>query len=269
MFQQFNISRSGFGTYQKMMFNITNNLANANTTGFKSSRVELSTLFPTILSEAQALAADEEVMNPYARKKRGIELGTGVQIQSITKDFSSGTLTQTDRDMDIAISGAGFLQLRLHDGRTAYTRAGNLQLDQFGNVKAQGGYDLEPPLRIPQDTEAISFEKDGRVFVKVADDPATREIGQILLAKFPNPDGLKMIGQNNYEETVESGAPIIDVPGRRGFGSINQRKLEASNVDIIKELMEMIMVQKGLELLGKAMNSGTKMMQAGMGVTDK
>lgn len=269
MFQQFNISRTGFGTYQKMMFNITNNIANANTTGYKGTRVELATLFPTILSEAQALQADEEVMNPYSRKKRGIELGTGVQIQAITKDFSPGTLTETARDMDLAISGNGFFQVRLNDGRTAYTRAGNLMLDNYGNVKAQGGYELEPPVQVPLDTESITFEKDGRVVVKVANDPAKREVGQILLAKFTNPDGLKMIGQNNYEETIESGEPIVDIPGRRGFGEINQRKLEASNVDIIKELMEMIMVQKGLELLGKAMNSGTKMMNAGMGVTDK
>ena len=269
MFQQFNISRTGFGTYQKMMFNITNNIANANTTGFKGTRVELATLFPTILSEAQAMQADEEVLNPYSRKKRGIELGTGVQIQSITKDFSDGTLTQTDRDLDLAVEGQGFFQVRLNDGRIAYTRAGNLRKDEYGNIKAQGGYDLEPPVQVPLDTESITFEQDGRVVVKVANDPAVREVGQLLLAKFTNPDGLKMIGQNNYEATTESGEAIVDMPGRRGFGQVRQGKLEASNVDIIKELMEMIMVQKGLELLGKAMNSGTKMMNAGMGVTDK
>ena len=271
MFQQFNISRSGFGVYQKMMFNITNNIANANTTGYKQTRVELCTLFPTVLSEAQAMQADEEVMNPYARKRRGIELGTGVQIQGMTKDFKSGTLNASNRNLDIAITGSGFLQLRLEDGRTVYTRAGNLKKDSYGNLMSQGGHFLEPPIRFPQDSieESITFTTDGKVFVKVADDPADREVGQILLSNFPNPDGLKMVGQNNYEETVESGEPIIDVPGRRGLGEIQGNFTEGSNVDIIRELMEMIMVQKGLELLGKAMNSGTKMLNAGMGVTDK
>ena len=271
MFQQFNISRSGFGTYQKMMFNITNNIANANTPGYKQTRVELCTLFPTVLSEAQAMHADEEIMNPYARKRRGIELGTGVQIQGMTKDFKAGTLNATERELDVAIEGGGFLQLRLEDGRTVYTRAGNLKKDQYGNLQSQGGHFLEPPIRVPQDyiDGTITFSEDGKVYCNVADDSAAREVGQILLSNFPNPDGLKMVGQNNYEETIESGEAIIDVPGRRGLGKIKGRFTEGSNVDIIRELMEMIMVQKGLELLGKAMNSGTKMLNAGMGVTDK
>ena len=268
MFQQFNISRSGFGMYQKMMFNITNNIANAQTPGFKQSRLEIAAIFPQVMSEAEAQYIKDEDYNPYARKKRGIELGMGVQIEAITKDFSQGKLQlDTGYQYDMAIQGKGFFQFKLNDGRIAYGRAGNLDRYIDGLLRNPTGYALEPPISIPEDASQVTIDQEGRVFVNINDEKVPVEVGQILLARFANPNGLKDIGNNIYVETVESGEPKIDVPGRNNVGSVIQYAKEASNVDVVREMMDMIMAQKGLELLGKAMGAGEKMLNAGMGLT--
>jgi flagellar basal-body rod protein FlgG len=267
MFQQFNISRSGFGTYQKMMFNITNNIANAQTPGYKQTRVELATLFPIILQEAEVKYAQDEDLNPYVKKKRGIELGTGVRVEAISTDFSEGNLQVTNNEMDVAIRGDGFFQFRKPDGDIVYSRAGNLARDVDGNIISQSGYTLDPPVRIPDSTTKLTIDPEGRVFANVNNEAIPREIGQILLARFKNPDGLKNVGNNFYKETIDSGEAIVEIPGRNATGQVVQYSKENSNVDIIKEMMDMIMTQKGLELLGKAMQAGEAMLKAGMGMT--
>ena len=267
MFQQFNISRSGFGTYQKMMFNITKNIANAQTPGYKQTRVELATLFPIILQEAEVKYAQDEDLNPYVKKKRGIELGTGVRVEAISTDFSEGNLQVTNNEMDVAIRGDGFFQFRKPDGDIVYSRAGNLARDVDGNIISQSGYTLDPPVRIPDSTTKLTIDPEGRVFANVNNEAIPREIGQILLARFKNPDGLKNVGNNFYKETIDSGEAIVEIPGRNATGQVVQYSMENSNVDIIKEMMDMIMTQKGLELLGKAMQAGEAMLKAGMGMT--
>ncbi len=267
MFQQFNISRSGFGTYQKMMFNITNNIANAQTPGYKQTRVELATLFPIILQEAEVKYAQDEEMNPYVKKKRGIELGTGVRIEAISTDFSEGNLQVTNNELDVSIRGEGFFQFRKPDGEMVYSRAGNLARDVDGNIISQSGYTVDPPVRVPNNTTKLTIDPEGRVFANVNNETMPREIGQVLLARFANPDGLKNVGNNFYKETIDSGEPLVEVPGRNATGQVVQYSIENSNVDIIKEMMDMIMTQKGLELLGKAMQAGEAMLKAGMGMT--
>ncbi|RAP33911.1 flagellar basal body rod protein FlgG [Candidatus Marinamargulisbacteria bacterium SCGC AG-439-L15] len=269
MFQQFNISRTGFGVYQKMMFNITNNLANANTPAFKQSRTEVATLFPVVLQEAEMLYAEDQVNNPYRKKKRGVELGSGVQIEAITQDFSQGTIKTTRNQFDVAIQGKGFLQFRSADGQALYSRAGNLRRNSQGDLMSQSGHLLDPPVQLPTQTEAVTIDQEGRVFAQVSGDPVSQEVGQLLLANFSNPDSLKQVGHNMYEETEQSGEPYVNVPGQNGAGEMVQYAIENSNVDVIKEMMEMIMTQKGLELLGKAMNAGQAMLRAGMGMGDK
>ena len=205
-------------------------------------------------------------MNPYIKKKRGIELGTGVRVEAISTDFR-GNLQVTNNELDVAIRGDGFFQFRKPDGDIVYSRAGNLARDVDGNIISQSGYLLDPPVRIPQNTTQLTIDAEGRAFATVNNEAVPREIGQILVARFNNPDGLKNVGNNFYKETVDSGDAIVDVPGRNAAGQVVQFSIENSNVDIIKEMMEMIMTQKGLELLGKAMQSGEQMLKAGMGMT--
>ena len=169
--------------------------------------------------------------------------------------------------MDVAVRGEGFFQFRKPDGDIVYSRAGNFAKDVDGNIISQSGYTLDPPIRIPQNTTKITVDPEGRVFANVNNDSIPREIGQVLLARFRNPDGLKNVGNNFYKETIDSGEPIVEIPGRNATGQVVQYSIENSNVDIIKEMMDMIMTQKGLELLGKAMQSGEAMLKAGMGMT--
>ena len=262
MFQQFNISRTGFGAYQKWMFNITNNIANANTPGFKQKRVEMATLFPTILQEAREELREGETL--LKKKKRGIELGTGVQIQAITQDFKNGRLELSSNEMDIALEGRGFFQFQRPDGSIVYSRAGNFIQDADGNIMNQAGFLLEPPIRLPQNTTDFNVSPEGLIAVNVADDDNPVEVGQILLANFKNQEGLQEIGQNMFKETIESGEPEIVNPGAMGAAQTIQNFREMSNVDIMRELMEMVMCSRGLQLLSKAMDAGTKMLEAGM-----
>ena len=213
MFQQFNISRTGFGAYQKMMFNITNNIANAQTPAFKQTRVELASLFPMVLEEAEVFMAQDEEYNPYTKKKRGIELGTGVKIEAITRDHTQGSIKTSKNPLDLAIEGKGFFQFRLRDGHIAYGRAGNLMKDAQGNILNQSGYPLEPPIRVPDSTTNITIDAEGRIFANINNQTDAREIGQLLLARFKNEGGLKNVGKNMYMESGESGEAIIDVPG--------------------------------------------------------
>ena len=267
MFQQFNIARSGFKTYQKMMLNITNNIANSQTPGYKSTRSELATLFPVILQEAELKYAQDEELNPYIKKRRGIEIGTGVRIEAVSTDFSEGNIEITNYEMDVSIRGQGFFQFKKPDGDIVYSRAGNFAKDFDGNIISQSGYVLDPPIRIPQNTTQITIDAEGKVYANINNSTIPSEVGQILLARFSNPDGLQNVGNNFYRETVDSGEPIIEMPGQEVTGQLVQFSRENSNVDIIKEMMEMIMTQKGLELLSKAMQAGEAMLKAGMGMS--
>lgn len=267
MFQQFTIARSGFETYQRMMFNITNNISNAQTPGYKQTRVELASLFPIILQEAELEHAEDDNLNPYIKKKRGIELGTGVRIEAVTTDFSEGNIEITNNELDVSIRGEGFYQFRKPDGQMVYSRAGNFARDVDGNIMSQSGYVLDPPIRIPYNSSELTIDSEGRVYASINGSDIPTEVGQVLLARFENPDGLQNVGNNFYRETLDSGTPIVDTPGRNMTGQLVQFSRENSNVDIIKEMMEMILTQKGLELLGKAMQAGEAMLKAGMGMT--
>lgn len=249
------------------MFNITNNISNAQTPGYKQSRVELSSLFPVYLEEAQA-EAQYEIEDPYFKKRRSIEIGSGVQIEGISKDFSQGAIKLTGRELDIAIEGGGFFQYQMNDGSIAYSRTANLTKDASGNIINQSGFPLEPPIRIPPESTEVIIDQEGRLFARIRDEEIPQEVGQILLARIPNPGGMKTIGQNMYTATSLSGDPLVDVPGQGVMGELIQRAQERSNVDIIREMMEMVLAQKGIELLGKAMASGQAMMKAGMGINN-
>lgn len=269
MFQQFNISRTTFGAYQKFLFNLTSNVANIKTPGFKASRVEFSTVFPDVLDKAEQPYASDENYNPYMKKKRGADLVVGIRMTSIQKNFAQGPLEITKNEMDLAIQGNGFLQFRDNNGEVLYSRAGNLKVDVNGVVRSQAGYPLEPEIRLPENTRSVSIDEQGRVFVQSLDSSAVTEIAQIPLANFPNPEGLKTVGKNMYEQTIDSGEAIVDAPGSNSNGRIVQYARESSNVDLFQSMMDMIMIQRGLELMANAMNAGGDMIQKGMTIVDK
>ncbi len=257
----FYVAGTGMSTFQNMMLTITNNVSNAQTTAYKKSEVEVESLFPKFLETAMEEFDSAYGVGDSDKKKRKLEFGTGVRIVDVRKDFSAGTIEVTNKPLDLAIQGNGFLQFRMIDGSLAYSRDGSLRQDKEGNVVNLNGYPLEPAIKIPDGSTAISIDSVGRVFAQANNEISQREVGQIMLARFPNTEGLQSIGQNLYVETQSTGEPIQDVPGQNSLGSIAQYSLEFSNVNIIDEMMKMVIVQRAFELVTKAVSSGESMLR--------
>lgn len=228
---------------------VANNLANINTVGFKRSRTNFEDLMYQIYREPGARDFNDEPI-PH-----GIEVGLGVAVSGTQTSFLPGNLDPTDRKLDVAIQGEGFYQVRtIYNGQelTAYTRAGNFVRNANGNLvlaNSEGAL-LEPPINIPQDAteDGITISNNGQVSVRQQGSNQLNQIGQIELARFVNPEGLLSIGKNLYIETDASGTPITGNPLEDGLGDLRQGSLEASNVEPVRELVDLIFTQRGFEL---------------------
>ncbi len=234
---------------------IANNLANANTPGYKRSRADFQELmYQEIKSPGATSAGGSQLPS-------GIQVGLGVQTAAVQKIFEQGDYVNTANPLDMAIEGEGFFQIVKPDGEIAYTRAGTFKLDSEGRIVTSEGYPLEPEITVPADTTQITISSDGRVNVLQPGSNEPTEVGQIELAKLPNPGGLKSIGKNLFVETASSGAPITGAPGTEGMGTIQQGFIELSNVDIVKEMVQMIASQRAYELNSKAVQAVDDMLQ--------
>lgn len=238
---------------------IANNLANINTTGFKKDRAN----FEDLLYRTEVYPGVKDAsQTPTAV---GTQIGLGVRVTSTQTDQRQGTLQQTGRDLDIAIEGSGYLRVfdPLTQG-TLYTRAGNLDINANGQLvigSAQTGRLIDPPIQIPQDATAIVINSNGEVMVR---QPGVTELavqGQIQLAQFINPDGLLKLGQNMFSETDASGPELPSNPGQNGLGVLRQGNLEASNVEPVQELIDLITTQRAFELNSQAVQAGDQVMQ--------
>jgi flagellar basal-body rod protein FlgG len=252
MFQPLYVAATGLSAMQDEILNITNNLANAKTVAYKKGRTEMESLFFIEKSFKDQLY---EAMSGTETPPVSVEYGTGVRVASTPKDFAQGSIEVTNNPLDIAIKGDGFFRFRMPDGSEAYGRAGNLHIDNDGNLVDPNGHFLLPEIVVPQGTTSVVIQQDGVVLVAVDNENEYSEIGQIDLARFTNPAGLKAVGQNLYQMTEASGEPLIGIAGENGFGSINQYALEQSNVDVISEMMRMVMVQRVFDTVTKAVQS--------------
>lgn len=234
---------------------IANNLANVNTAGFKKSRVDFEDLIYEILKAPGTPVATGSVL------PTGVHVGHGVSIAGTQKIHTLGNLQETQNPLDLAIEGDGFFQLLLPDGSTGYTRDGSFKMDKDGKLVTSNGHILQPEIVIPSDTTQITITEDGTVSVIIANDPKTpQEVGKIELIKFANPSGLTPIGKNIFKETAASGDPVTGTPGTEGFGRLAQGFLELSNVNIVDEMVNMIIVQRAYELNSKAIQTGDAML---------
>jgi flagellar basal-body rod protein FlgG len=259
MFQPLYVAATGLDALEDEMSSVTDNLANANTVGFKKSRTEFESLFyveKTFQDELTEAASRQEEVG----RNLPIEFGTGVRIVGTPKDFTQGTIEITNNPLDLAIQGEGFFQVKLADGSLAYSRAGNFHIDNEGNVVDPNGHLLEPAITIPDGTTSIVIQRDGTVYVAVNNETTSTEIGQITIAKFINPAGLESLGQNLFQETAASGSAMVGNPTDEGFGVVSQYSHEASNVDVISEMMRMVMVQRVFDTVTKAVASYESML---------
>lgn len=239
---------------------IANNLANVNTTGFKSMRAN----FEDLLYEEKAQPGVENANGD--QRPAGLFVGLGTRISNTQFDLSLGSPVTTGRELDLMINGNGFFQVsilpEIGDG-IGYSRAGNFFVNRDGEVVLgnSDGPRLEPPISVPADTLRIEVSADGNVFAFLPGQVDSTNVGQVQLANFVNPNGLKSIGGNLYVESAASGPPIEGNPGEGTFGTILQRFLESSNVDPVKELVSLIKTQRAFEMNSQSIQAADEAMQ--------
>ena len=249
------VAKTGLEAQQMRMNAISNNLANASTTGFKRDRAVFADLIYQNIVQVGAQSS-EDTLNPS-----GLNLGTGVRTVATEKLFTQGNIIQTGNPLDIAIQGRGLIQVTLPDGTQAYTRDGTLQMDETGQLVTSMGYPIEPSITIPDNTLSVSISSDGVVSVLEPGSPAPSEVGNIQLADFINPTGLQPIGNTLFLESAASGSPQTGTPGLDGLGTLVQSSLEGSNVNTVEELVNMIEAQRAYEMNSKAISTVDQMLQ--------
>jgi flagellar basal-body rod protein FlgG len=255
MFSSLWIAKTGLDAQQTRMDVVSNNLANANTTGFKRSRAAFEDLAYQDVRQPGGQTT-EQTQSPS-----GLMLGTGVRVVGTEKLFTDGGVTQTGNSMDVAIQGRGFIQVTMPDGTVGYTRDGSLHQDQDGQLVTAGGYPIDPSITIPAGAQAITIGNDGTVSVTVQGQAAPQQVGTLQLADFVNPAGLQPRGENLYLETASSGAPQTGTPGLNGLGSLQGGALESSNVNVVEEMVNMIETQRAYEMNSKAISAADSMLQ--------
>ncbi|MDX1669224.1 MAG: flagellar basal-body rod protein FlgG [Limnobacter sp.] len=255
MLRSLYIAKTGLEAQQTQLDVISNNLANTSTNGFKRQRAVFEDLIYQTLREPGAPTTDQ------TQSPTGLQVGTGVRTVATVRNFEQGGLKQTGNSLDIAISGAGFLQVERPDGTIAYTRDGSFQLDADGTLVNQAGFAVLGPIQFPQDTQQISIASDGLVTATVPGDVEPQELGQLNLATFINPTGLNSIGGNMYLETVASGEPDILEPGLDGAGTLLQSYVESSNVNVVEELVGLIQTQRAYDMNSKSVTASDEMLQ--------
>ncbi|MFC5524786.1 flagellar basal-body rod protein FlgG [Rhodanobacter ginsengisoli] len=249
------IAKTGLDAQQTRMDVISNNLANANTTGFKTSRASFQDLMYQNKGQPGGQTT-QQTLSPS-----GLMLGTGVRVVGTAKLFTQGSITQTGNSLDVAIQGSGFLQVSMPDGSTAYTRDGSLQTDANGQLVTANGYPLDPPVTLPSNVQSITIGNDGTVSATTNGTAASVQVGALQLANFVNPAGLEARGDNLYLETSSSGSPQTGQPGLNGLGTLQQGSLESSNVNVVGEMVDMIETQRTYEMNSKAISSADQMLQ--------
>lgn len=234
---------------------IAHNLANVNTAGFKKTRADYQDLL------YQEMRSAGTASSPNTIVPTGIQVGQGVKIVSTSKLFTQGNFQQTQNSLDVTVEGKGFFQITLPNGDVGYTRDGAFKLDNSGNIVNSDGYLMEPQITIPSDTIDITISSDGIVSVTQPSTTSPTEVGNIELANFINPAGLKAAGKNMYLETEASGNPVASVPGEDGTGTLAQGYLEMSNVSVVEEMVNMITSQRAYELNSKAIQTSDDMLR--------
>jgi flagellar basal-body rod protein FlgG len=248
-------AKTGLDAQQTQMTVTANNLANVATNGFKKSNAVFDDLLYQNVSQVGA-STSQTTLSPT-----GLQLGTGVRVVATERDYTQGSLNNTGNSLDLAIQGRGFFQVLQPDGTLAYTRDGSFQLNAQGQVVNSNGYVLQPAITIPTGAQSITIGTDGVVTVLVPGNSTPTTVGTLQLADFINPAGLQTVGGNLAVESASSGTPTTGNPGLNGLGTLVQGSTEASNVDVVEEMVNMIETQRAYEMNSKAIETVDQMLQ--------
>ena len=255
MIKSLNTAATGMAAQQENMDVISNNIANVSTTGFKRSRAEFEDLMYQIQKEPGAATG----LNAYS--PNGVQVGLGVKTASIQKDFETGSAQVTKNFLDVQIEGQGFFQIMTPDGQIAYTRDGSFKKDPTGKIVDKNGNSLVPEIVLPPNMSSLDIGASGEVKALAGNSTEPVTLGQIDIANFINPAGLKSVGKNLFMQTPASGNPLTTRPGLNGTGYLAQGQLEASNVNIVDEMVNMIRAQRAYETNSKVIQASDQMLQ--------
>jgi flagellar basal-body rod protein FlgG len=255
MIKALNTSATGMQAQQTNMDVISNNIANVSTTGYKKGRAEFEDLLYQTIKEPGSQTGANSI------SPTGVQVGLGVRTAAVTKDFEVGPASMTKNPLDLQIEGNGFFPVQTSSGQIAYTRDGSFKKDPSGRIMDKNGNVLQPEITIPPGTSGIDIGPGGVVTVSVGESTEPQVIGQIQLVSFVNPAGLKSLGKNLYMPSNASGVPIQGTPGETGLGELAQGQLEASNVNIVEEMVNMITAQRAYETNSKTMQAVDQMLQ--------
>ncbi|MEI7682425.1 MAG: flagellar basal-body rod protein FlgG [Betaproteobacteria bacterium] len=249
------VAKTGLDAQQTRMTVISNNLANVNTNGYKRDRA----VFEDLLYQRVVQSGGQTSAN--STSPTGMMLGTGVRVVATEKNHAQGNMVMTQNALDVAISGDGFFQILQPDGTLAYTRDGSFKLSPTGQLITSNGSLLQPTVQVPNNAQSITIGADGTVSAAIAGSTANSVLGNLTIARFINPAGLESIGQNLLRANAASGAVQQLKPGVNGAGVLVQGGVEASNVNVVEEMVNMIETQRAYEVNSKAIASADEMLK--------
>ena len=248
------IAATGMNAQEQNLEVIANNIANLNTTGFKRSRAEFTDL----------IYQTERVMGVSSRGRdatvpEGAQVGLGVRTAAVRTLQIQGALTNTGNSLDLAINGRGWFQVTTPSGDTVYTRDGAFNTNATGQLVTADGYTVTPPVLIPQTATSVTVSQTGVVTATIPGQATPQQVGQLTIANFINEAGLQALGNNLFQQTAASGQPQVGVPGDTAFGVLQQGYLEASNVDPVSEITNLIGAQRAYEMNSKVIQAADQM----------
>ena len=256
MFRSLNVAATGMAAQQSRLEGISHNIANSNTVGFKRGRIEFQDLLYNTVRNPGAATGDT-TMAPI-----GVQYGSGVRVSGLAQVHEQGSFQTTENPLDLSVEGRGFFTVQREDGTLAYTRNGAFRASSDGTIVTSDGLPLDPPVTIPENSASVSISPNGTVSVQLPGEEIPVDVGQIMMASFVNPSGLRAVGHNLFERTVASGDPQFGEPGEDGIGTIMQGALEQSNVDMVEEMVNLISAQRSYEINSRVISSADQMLKA-------
>jgi flagellar basal-body rod protein FlgG len=249
------IAATGMQAQQTNVEVISNNLANMSTTGYKRRQAEFEDLIYQNLRRVGSNSSDSGSVVPA-----GAQVGLGVRTAAIYRINEQGNLQQTSNTFDVAISGAGYFQITLPSGDTAYTRDGTFGLSPEGEIVTADGYVVQPGVTVPNNATSVTIDASGEVQATLSGQTAPTTVGQIQLATFPNEAGLDAQGNNLLLQSAASGQPTTGNPGAPGFGTVMQGFIETSNVNVVTEITNLITAQRAYEMNSRVITTADQML---------
>ncbi len=250
MIDALSIASSGLTANQAWIDNISNNVANMQTIGYKRSQVEFHDRVREVVSRDESGAAQEIITT-----------GAGIQATAPTQVFSLGTLRQSGNELDLAIQGDGFFEVALPTGEMAYTRAGRFHLDADGQLALSSGEVLTSDLRVPPDASKLVINQAGQVQATISETGEVVTVGQVQLARFTSAENLQKLSDGLYRPTIASGEALYAEPGRDGQGVLLQGYVEMSNVNLIDEMSSLVLAQRAYQMNARLLQASDQILE--------